>query len=194
MKRVFFIGRISTSKQNEDRQNDRAEELNIPVENRIIITMNGDYSANYFISELKKRARPNDDIHFIDLSRIGRDKDEIQAFVKYCFDNKLNLISDQESWLKTNEDNNLISNLIIEIMLSITSTFAQMDKERIKENQKQGINSYRAKNQKWGRPCADKNLIETSQALFDIGKSFKEINRATGIKKSTFYKYVAGQS
>jgi len=76
-------------------------------------------------------------------------------------------------------------------MLSITSTFAQLDKERIKENQKQGIKSYRSKNQKWGRPSADEKMIKTSQALFDIGKSFKEINRATGIKKSTFYKYIS---
>ena len=189
MKRAFFIGRISTKNQNDDRQYFRADELNIPIENRIIITMNGDYSANYFINELKKRSRPNDDIHFIDLTRIGRDKDEIQSFVKYCFENKLNLISDREPWLKTNGDN-LFSNLIVEIMLSITSAFSQIDKERIKENQKQGIKSYRSKNQKWGRPSADKNIIDTAQSLYDIGKSFKEINLATGIKKSTFYKYV----
>lgn len=74
------------------------------------------------------------------------------------------------------------------MMAGILAVFAQFEREMIVENVKAGIDAYRAKNKKWGRPARAQSKKERALQLKDAGLSVERISKELQISRASVYR------
>lgn len=74
------------------------------------------------------------------------------------------------------------------MMAGILAVFAQFEREMIVENVKAGIESYRAKNGRWGRPARAQGKKERIRQLRDAGFSIEKICKELQISRASVYR------
>lgn len=74
------------------------------------------------------------------------------------------------------------------MMAGILAVFAQFEREMIVENVKAGIETYRAKNGKWGRPPRAQMKKERVQQLKDAGLKPDQIAKELQISRAAVYR------
>lgn len=72
---------------------------------------------------------------------------------------------------------------------TVTSAFAEMERELIKERQREGIEIAQREGRMKGRPRADADKLSAAIGLFEKGElSVSAIEKATGVSRSTIYR------
>ena len=95
-----------------------------------------------------------------------------------------NLKSLKESWLNTTTAQG-------KLLFSIFAGISEFERDLIRQRTIEGLSSARARGRKGGRPKKDGKSIETAIKMYDSKQhSVSEIARATGVSKSTLYRYV----
>lgn len=84
-----------------------------------------------------------------ELSRLGRNVDEVLANVKFCKENNLNIYFQKENLSIFQEDGS--KNPFLTIFISVLGTCAEMERENIKFRLDSGLKRYRANGGKVGR-------------------------------------------
>jgi putative DNA-invertase from lambdoid prophage Rac len=74
------------------------------------------------------------------------------------------------------------------LMAGVLAVFAQFERETIVENVKAGIDTYRKKNQKWGRPPATPYTMEKVRRLKGEGRTILEICKEAGVSRASVYR------
>ena len=74
------------------------------------------------------------------------------------------------------------------MMAGILAVFAQFEREMIVENVKAGIETYRAKNGRWGRPPRAQMKKERVQQLKDAGLKPDQIAKELQISRAAVYR------
>ena len=77
------------------------------------------------------------------------------------------------------------------MMAGILAVFAQFEREMIVENVKAGIDAYRAKNGKWGRPPRAQMKKERAQQLKDAGLKPDQIAAELQISRAAVYRLIS---
>lgn len=178
---VYGYARVSTRQQDLSRQLDLLERY----ECHKIYTekISGIRTNRPELNKLKKRVKENDKIIIESFSRLGRSTKDLIDLV-YFFERKgVKVISIKENFDTQTPQGKL--------MMTVFQAFSQFERDIIVERTKEGLDSARARGNIGGRPRIDPKLIQYALNLYQTeGRTVVDICAQTGIKRSTFYRYL----
>ena len=179
---VYGYARVSTRQQDLSRQLDLLERY----ECHKIYTekISGIRTNRPELNKLKKRVKENDKIIIESFSRLGRSTKDLIDLV-YFFERKgVKVISIKENFDTQTPQGKL--------MMTVFQAFSQFERDIIVERTKEGLESARARGNIGGRPRIDPALIQHALHLYQKeGKAVVDICAQTGLKRSTFYRYLS---
>ena len=114
-----------------------------------------------------------------ELSRLGRNVDEVLANVKHCKDNNLNIYFQKENLSIFQADGS--KNPFLNIFISVLGTCAEMERENIKFRLNSGRAKYIAEGGKLGRKEGSVKTKEQKQEEYK--QVLRELNKGTSIRK-----------
>ena len=115
-----------------------------------------------------------------ELSRLGRNVDEVLANVKRCKDNNLNIYFQKENLSIFQPDGT--KNPFLNIFISVLGTCAEMERESIKFRLNSGRERYIANGGKLGRKVGSTKSEETKKEEYK--KVLKELRNGTSVRKT----------
>ncbi|MGF2140580.1 recombinase family protein [Enterococcus innesii] len=178
---VYGYARVSTRQQDLSRQLDFLERY----ECHKIYTekISGIRTNRPELNKLKKRVKEKDKIIIESFSRLGRSTKDLIDLV-YFFERKgVKVISIKENFDTQTPQGKL--------MMTVFQAFSQFERDIIVERTKEGLDSARARGNIGGRPRIDPKLIQYALNLYQKeGRTVVDICAQTGIKRSTFYRYL----
>lgn len=191
MAKTFAYIRVSTREQNENRQLDSLQGLNI--DEIIIEKASGkNFVGRAKYQEMKSKLRAGDLVIVKSIDRFGRNYAEI------CkeWENIVNLgvdiqVLDMPILNTRDNQNGLTGRLITDIVLKLLGYVAERERDNIKVRQREGIDSALARGVKFGRPTGEipKDFIRCYELYKQGLIKLKDVMSMCNIAKSTFYKY-----
>lgn len=115
-----------------------------------------------------------------ELSRLGRNVDEVLANVKRCKDNSLNIYFQKENLSIFQPDGT--KNPFLNIFISVLGTCAEMERENIKFRLNSGRARYIAEGGKLGRKQGSTKSAEKKQKEYK--QVLKELKKGTSIRRT----------
>lgn len=115
-----------------------------------------------------------------ELSRLGRNCDEVLKNVLHCKEVRLNLFFQKENLFLFQEDGT--ENPYSNIMIAVLGTAAQMERDNIKFRLNSGRAKYIAEGGVLGRPVGTKKTAEQLQK--DYPKVVKELKKGTSLRRT----------
>lgn len=179
---VYGYARVSTRQQDLSRQLDLLDRYEC---NKIYTEKISGVRANRpELNKLKKRVKENDKIIIESFSRLGRSTKDLIDLV-YFFEKKgVKVISIKENFDTQTPQGKL--------MMTVFQAFSQFERDIIVERTKEGLESARARGNIGGRPRIDPALIQHALNLYQKEvKAVVDICAQTGLKRSTFYRYLS---
>lgn len=187
---AVIYARVSstTDRQNTDRQiadlNNYAQRNNIDVvkvfdehisgakknDERMILRECLDFCFNNNI----------DTLLISELSRLGRNVDEVLANVRLCKENHLNIYFQKEQLNTFNTDGT--ENPFLTIMIAVLGTCAQLERENIKFRLNSGRQKYINDGGKLGRKVGSLKTTETKE--IEYKEVIKELKRGTSVRRT----------
>lgn len=191
MSKTFAYIRVSTREQNENRQLDSLQGLNI---DEIIVEK---ASGKNFISrekyqQMKSQLRGDDLVIVKSIDRFGRNYTQIckewESLVNMGVDIQ---VIDMPILNTRDNQNGLTGRLITDIVLKLLGYVAEKERVNIKTRQREGIDSALARGVKFGRPQTEipKDFIRCYELYKQGLIKVKDVMSMCNIKRSTFFKY-----
>ena len=125
-----------------------------------------------------------------ELSRLGRNADEVLANVRYCKEQRLNIYFQKEKLYIFDENGN--ENPFLTIIIAVLGTCAQMERENITFRLNSGRAKYIAEGGKLGRKIGSVKSKERKQEEYGkvirslkAGKSIRDTAKICGVSIST---------
>ena len=115
-----------------------------------------------------------------ELSRLGRNVDEVLANVKFCKDNGLNIYFQKENLSIFQPDGT--KNPFLNIFISVLGTCAEMERENIKFRLNSGRAKYIAEGGKLGRKVGSVKTTEKKQEEYK--QVLKELRKGTSVRRT----------
>ena len=115
-----------------------------------------------------------------ELSRLGRNCDEVLKNVLHCKDTHTNLYFQKENLSLFNADGS--ENPYVNIMIAVLGTAAQLERDNIKFRLNSGRAKYIAEGGVLGRPVGTKKTAE--QLLKEYPKVVKELKKGTSLRRA----------
>lgn len=191
---IYAYGRVSAADQNLNRQIDSFK--NYGVTDRAIYTdkkSGKDFDRkNYRV--LKKLLKSGDLLVITSIDRLGRNYDMIMeewADITRRIGADIVVIDMPLLDTRTNKGN-LTGKLISDIVLQLLSYVAQKERENIRTRQAEGICAAKRRGVRFGRPAKPLpcNFAAAVSGYKHGDITLTEALTQTGMKKSTFYKYI----
>lgn len=135
------------------------------------------------LDKLLGQLRPGDTVVVWKLDRIGRSFKHLIDLVNHFGDNGIQFVS-----LKENIDTTTATGKLI---FAIFAGLAEFERDMIVERTKAGLESARARGRNGGRPRKDRDKINLALKMYESKQyTISEITKATGVAKTTLYRYV----
>ena len=115
-----------------------------------------------------------------ELSRLGRNVDEVHANVRFCKDNNLNIYFQKEGLSIFQPDGT--KNPFLNIFISVLGTCAEMERENTKFRLNSGRNKYIAEGGKLGRKVGYRKPTEQKESEYK--NVFKELKKGTSVRRT----------
>lgn len=187
--------RVSSKDQCEDRQWLALKQFDIPRKNIYVDKVSGKNFDRPQYNRLVKKLRKGDVLIVLSIDRLGRNYDEIQNQWRIITKVKqVDIVVLDMPLLDTRKkgDQDLTGTFIADMVLQILAYVAQIERENIKQRQKEGI--YAAKNRGviFGRPRKDvpQNFKEIKNQWLQNQITSRQAAKALGIAQSTFLRWV----
>ncbi|MCD7980826.1 MAG: recombinase family protein [Clostridiales bacterium] len=199
MCKIIGYVRVSTQEQNLDRQLKAMDEYGVPKEN--VFSDHG-FSGKDFnrpaYQDMVAILEKGDTLVIKSIDRLGRDFDEINdEWSRLTRRMGVTIIVLDMPYL--NETANLadaMSKMLNSILLNMKSGFAQMEREMIRQRQKEGIAAAKARGVQFGRPKKDRTqefyILKERYLAGEI--SARKAAKQLCISHSTFCNWVAQNS
>jgi len=188
--KTYGYARVSSVDQNEDRQIDALNALEIPQSQIYVDKQSGkDFNRPAYKSLLKK-LKQGDLLYIKSIDRLGRNYEEIQNQWRILTkERNLDIAVIDMPLLDTRNGKDLMGTFLADIVLQILSFVAQNERENIRKRQAEGIAAAKARGVQFGRPI--KKPPENFALLvkqWERGNiKIDEILKRTGLKQATFY-------
>lgn len=177
--------RVSTKEQNTGRQFALLEEKGIILERGYVEKVSAkDVDGRPKLKEMLDFVREGDTVYIESISRLARNIMDLLNIVKQLQEKKVELIS-----LKETIDTSTPQG---KFMLSVFAALAELERETIKQRQREGIDLALAEGRAYGRP-----KIEFSSTFAKNYREWKdgkikavEFMKIENLKKTTFYNLV----
>ena len=191
MGKTFAYIRVSTREQNENRQLDSLQGLNI--DEIIIEKASGkNFVGRQKYQQMKAQLRAGDLVIVKSIDRFGRNYAEIckewESIVNLGVDIQ---VLDMPILNTRDNQNGLTGRLITDIVLKLLGYVAERERDNIKVRQREGIDSALARGVKFGRPTSEipKDFIRCYELYKQGLIKVKDVMSMCNIKRSTFFKY-----
>ena len=149
--------RVSTKEQNEQRQIDALNKLNIKSSNIYYDKQSGKDFNRPGYKKLLKKLKKDDVLFILSIDRLGRNYNEILEQWRYLTkDKQIAIVVIDMPLLDTRNNRDLTNTLIADIVLQLLSYVAQTEREFIRQRQAEGIASAKARGVRFGRKPKDK--------------------------------------
>lgn len=193
---IIGYARVSSVDQNLTRQVKDLEEFSC---DKIFTEKHSgkNFGERAIYNEMRKKLRFGDVLVVHDLSRFGRNKDEIKDEWESLMKDEIDIVVLNMPILDTRKYKELegVGKLITEIVLSSLSWMVEEERERIRTAQRQGIEiakkqgKYRGRKKKYhaGAIGKDKIIFDEVVKSLSAGTSVMDIHRKTGVARSTIY-------
>jgi len=181
---------VSSTDQNEDRQVEAMKELKIQRSQIFVEKVSGKDFNRPMYKKLKNKLQSGDLLFIKSIDRLGRSYDNIREEWRVLTKEiGVDIVVIDFPMLDTRIGKDLMGTFIADTVLQVLSFVAQHERETIRQRQREGIATAKAKGIKFGRPTQKipENFQETVR-LWELEKiSFDEALQMTGLKESTFY-------
>ncbi len=187
--------RVSTKEQNTDRQNDAIDSLDIAVDMKFTDHQSGKDFSRPAYQQLISVISKGDLLIIKSIDRLGRNYDEIliqwQHITKEI---EADILVIDMPLLDTREKgNDATGKLISDIVLQLLAYVAETERNYIRQRQKEGIASAKARGVQFGRPRKEKP--EGFKLVVELWRkkevSAREAGRRLGVNHKTFLKWAS---
>lgn len=181
MRMIFGYARVSTNEQSLDLQLDALKKAQVHqiFEEKI----SGKRTERPELSELLKIIRGGDTVVIYKLDRISRSTKHLIELTEFFEEKNVNFVSLQ--------DNIDTSTSIGKFFFRIMANLAELERDIIVERTSAGLIAARARGRYGGRPIKDPYKVDTALKMYHSKNySIKQITEATGISKTTLYRYI----
>lgn len=179
---LLGYARVSTEEQVLDRQIDA---LNAAGAEKIFREkISGTRADRPQLQGLLDQLRPGDVVIIADLTRLSRSTKDLFSIVDRIHEAGADVKSLKESWIDTTTPQG-------KLLFTIFAGISQFERDLISQRTLEGLASARARGRHGGRPSKRNPKADTALKMYD-SKSYgiPEILEATGLSKSTLYRYV----
>lgn len=178
---IFGYSRVSTEDQSTNMQIDALQQFG--VEKIYEEKMTGTRRDRPQLEELLKVLRSGDKVVVYKLDRISRSTKHLIELSELFNDRNVEFVSIADSI----DTSTAMGKFFFRTMASI----AELERDIISERTKSGLQASRARGKTGGRPSKKAGDVETALKMYK-SKDFtiKEITKATGISKTTLYRYL----
>ena len=197
--RVYGYARVSTKKQNADRQIEALKEFGVEENNIIVDKASGKDTENregyqYLRNNL---LREGDVLVVKDLDRLSRSKKDIEAELRHFRDSgiRVKILSIATTLKDADEvagkEAAWIIDMINKILIEVIGSIAENERETIRERQREGIALAKARGAYKGRKpiTVDKQAFDEEYEKVMSGEhSSVFAMKKLGLKKSTYYR------
>lgn len=193
-KNIYGYVRVSSKDQCEDRQLLALKEFGVVERNIYTDKISGKNFNRPQYHRLMKKLKQGDVVVILSIDRLGRNYDEIQNQWRIITKEKqADIVVLDMPLLDTrkSQNNDLAGTFIADLVLQILAYVAQIERENIKQRQKEGIHAAKCRGVQFGRP--KKNIPDNFDDV--KGKWEKsEINsrqaaQILGISQNTFLRW-----
>lgn len=177
--------RVSTKEQNTGRQFALFEDLNIKLDKIYVEKASGkDMPNRPQLKAMLEYIREGDVVYIESISRLARNIMDLLKIVEKLTEKGVELISLKES-IDTSSAQG-------KFLLSVFGAMAELERETIKERQREGIELAIAEGRPYGRPNATISAsFPNNYKLWKCGKlKSKDFMQKENLKKTTFYKLI----
>jgi len=191
--RVFAYVRCSAKDQNEARQVIAMQEAGIPKRSIYVEKKSGKDFNRPVYRKLLKRVKENDIIVIKSIDRLGRNYTEIQEQWKIIttVKNVDIIVLDMPLLNTTTNEQDLTGRFISNLVLQILSYVAEVERENIRQRQKEGIAAAKMRGVKFGResmPIPD-NFEEVRLMYRNHEISSRKAGKMLGVGHTTFLRW-----
>jgi DNA invertase Pin-like site-specific DNA recombinase len=174
--------RVSTQEQNLDRQIDQLKAAGCERIFKEKIT--GTKKDRPELDKLLDQIRTGDTIIISELTRLSRSTKDLFELVEVIHGKGADIKSLKESWLDTTTPQG-------KLMFTIFAGISQFERDLISQRTKEGLEAARARGRNGGRPAMDNKQVELALKMYKSKEySIPEITKATGVSKTTLYRYI----
>lgn len=187
--------RVSSKDQCEDRQWLALKQFDIPRKNIYVDKVSGKNFDRPQYNRLVKRLKKGDVLIVLSIDRLGRNYNEIQNQWRIITKVKqVDIVVLDMPLLDTRKkgDQDLTGTFIADMVLQILAYVAQIERENIKQRQKEGIYAAKSRGVIFGRPRKDvpQNFKEIKNQWLQNQITSRQAAKALGIAQSTFLRWV----
>lgn len=177
----FGYARVSTNKQITDRQMDALRAYG--VDEIFVEKISGTKKSRPQLNILLNKLRTGDTLVIYELKRLGRNTKQLLALAEDFQANGIEFVSLTENIDTTTPMGRFV--------FTTWCALAQLDRDIISENTKSGLAAAKARGRVGGRKPTEQKKVNTALKMYFSNEySVKEITEATGISKTSLYKYV----
>ncbi|MCL6633722.1 MAG: recombinase family protein [Alicyclobacillus herbarius] len=182
---IFGYARVSTEDQNLDLQIDALQQYG--AERIFQEKISGERRDRPQLDEMLKYLRPGDTVVVWKLDRIGRSTKHLIDLISGFGEKDIHFVS-----LKESIDTSTATGKLV---FTIFAALAEFERDMIRERTKAGLASARARGRKGGRPRKAEDKVKLALKMYDSKQySITEITKATGVSKTTLYRYIKKRS
>lgn len=191
--RIYGYARVSTTRQNEDRQLEALTKFGVSVQNIIIDKASGKDTEREGYQYLKRQIlRKGDTLVIKELDRLSRNKSDIKHELEHFKDMGVRVkILDIPTTLTDFPDEQMwILDMINSILIEVLGAIAENERNKIRSRQREGIEAAKKKNVRFVRPSKPlpDNWREVLAEVRCGNKKPVEAMRELGISKSCYYR------
>ena len=192
---IYGYVRVSSRDQHTDRQMDAMSAYQIPEKNIFVDRQSGKDFERPAYRRMIRKLKKGDVLVVKSIDRLGRNYDEILVqWRKITKEKEVDIRVIDMPLLNTQEDENGITRVFIaDLVLQILAYVAQTEREFIRERQKEGIASARARGVRFGRPerKIPDNFREICAQWENVEISGREAARRLDVDLKTFKKWAS---
>ena len=193
MSNIYGYSRISTPQQHNDRQRIALLNFGVPANNIFTDQQSGkDFNRPQY-RKLLRKLKPDDTLVVKSIDRLGRNYAEIiEQWRIITKEKKVAIVVLDMPLLNTRREKDIMGTLIADLVLQIMSAFAQIERDFIRQRQREGIEAAKARGVRFGRlpiPKPD-NYNKVYQQWKNGAISARAAAKLLGVSHFTFLRWV----
>lgn len=179
---LFGYARVSSQLQNYDNQVEQLQ--NVGCERIFKEKVTGTKLDRPELEKVLDQLRPRDVVIVTELTRLSRSTKDLFRIVEKIDAKGAHVKSLKESWLDTTTPQG-------NLMFTIFAGISQFERDLISQRTREGLESSRLRGRQGGRPPKLNDKVDLALKMYHSKDySIAEITSATGLSKTTLYRYI----
>lgn len=197
--RIYGYARVSSKEQNADRQIQALKAYGVDEHNIIVDKKSGrDMKREGYASLKNFMLRSGDILVVKELDRLSRSKADIKKELEYFKEHRIRVkILDIPTTLaEFSSEQEWVMDMINTILIEVLGSMAEAERLKIRQRQREGIDSAKQRGVKFGRPRAEKP-VNWDSVMEKVSRGIirpVDAMRELGLKKGTYYNLIKRNS